>query len=349
MNNCRVRIGIVGLGIWGQMHVAAYNQHASAEIVAVCDLNEKLAKETSEKFDIQGYYSELDTMLENEELDAISVATPDNCHTESVIKAAKKGIHLMVEKPLATTVEECEKMISAAAESNVYLMVDWHNRWNPTFNNAWKTVRNNEIGDINYIYFRLSDTAYVPTKMLPWAAKSSVLHFLGSHSIDTVCWLIDKKPVSIKCIKKEGILNDMGIDTADMYLSIIEFEGGATAVVENSWALPESFPSLIENKCEIIGSKGVLMLDPTSHRALAKYTDKTLEGFPNSSFPDMFVTPAVFDKQMGFSVESMYHFIESVRDGRKPFTSGEDGLLNTIILSAAEESAESGKTVKIDF
>ncbi|HZK61393.1 MAG TPA: Gfo/Idh/MocA family oxidoreductase, partial [Anaerovoracaceae bacterium] len=257
------------------------------------------------------------------------------------------GLHIMVEKPLATTVNECEEMINAAKKNNVYLMVDWHNRWNPAFNYAWKAIKNNEIGDISYIYFRLSDTIYVPVKMLPWASNSSVLHFLGSHSIDTICWLTEKKPKSIMCIKKEGILTRMGVDTPDLYLSIIDFEGGVTAVVENSWALPQSYPSLIENKCEIIGSKGVLMLDPTGHRALAKYTEETVKGFPDSSFPDLFVTPTVFDKQMGFSVESMYHFIECVYDGKKPYTSGEDGLLNTIILNAAEESAKTGNIVQI--
>ena len=349
MEKSKVRIGVVGLGIWGQMHLAAYRQHASAEIVAVCDINEKLARDTSAKYDIPGFYSDVDKMLESEDLDALSVATPDNHHTEPVIKAAGKGLHIMVEKPLAMTASECREMIDAAKDNNVWLMVDWHNRWNPSFNNAWKAIRNNEIGDISYIYFRLSDTIYVPTKMLPWADKSSVLHFLGSHSIDTICWLTEKKPKNIKAVKKKGILTGMGINTADMYLCIIGFEDGITAVVENSWTLPQSYPSLIENKCEIIGSKGILMLDPTGHRALAKYSENTTQGFPNSSFPDLFVTPNVFEKQSGFAVEPMYHFIECVRDGKKPYTSGEDGLLNTIILNAAEESAETGKTVNINY
>jgi predicted dehydrogenase len=347
MDKPKVRIGVIGLGIWGQMHVAAYKQCASAEIVAVCDLNKKLAEDTSVKYMIPGYYSDTDEMLAKENLDAVSIATPDNCHAAPVIKAAEKGLHIMVEKPLATKVNECEEMINAAKKNNVFLMVDWHNRWNPSFNYAWKAIRNNEIGDISYIYFRLSDTIFVPTKMLPWASQSSVLHFLGSHSIDTICWLIEKKPKSIKCIKKEGILTGLGVDTPDLFLSIIDFEGGATAVVENSWALPQTYPSLIEHKCEIIGSKGILMLDPTGHRALAKYTEETTKGFPNSSFPDLFITPTIFDRQMGFSVESMYHFVECVRDGKKPYTSGEDGLLNAIILNAAEESAETGMTVQI--
>ncbi len=347
MDKPKVRIGVIGLGIWGQMHVAAYKQCASAEIIAVCDLNRKLAEDTSVRNMIPHYYTDMNEMLEKEDLDAVSIATPDSFHAAPAIKAAGKGMHILVEKPLATTVKECQEMINAAKNNNVYLMVDWHNRWNPAFNHAWKAIRNNEVGEIYYIYFRLSDTVYVPAKMLPWASSSSVLHFLGSHSIDTICWLLEKKPENITCIKKEGMLKRMGVDTPDLFLSIINFEDGATAVVENSWILPQTYPSLIENRCEIIGSKGILNLDPTGHRALAKYTEETVKGYPNSSFPDLFVTPKVFERQMGFSVEPMYHFVECIRDDKKPYTSGEDGLLNTIILSAAEESARTGKTIQI--
>ena len=127
MEKLKVRIGVVGLGIWGQMHVAAYLQHASAEIVAVCDINERIARDTSVKYDIPGFYSDLDKMLESEDLDAVSVATPDNHHTIAVIKAAEKGLHILVEKPLAMTAAECREMIHAAMENNVWLMVDWHN------------------------------------------------------------------------------------------------------------------------------------------------------------------------------------------------------------------------------
>ena len=106
MENKKVRIGIIGMGIWGQKHVAAYKQHSSAEIVAVCDIKENHAKEISSKHNIPSYYSNVDRMLENEYLDAVSVATPDDLHADPVIKAAQKGLHIMVEKPLAMKVNE---------------------------------------------------------------------------------------------------------------------------------------------------------------------------------------------------------------------------------------------------
>ena len=346
MNAKRVRLGVVGTGIWGRMHVRAYLQHPSANLVAVCDLDAKRAAKTAREFKIPKFYSDLDELL-GENLDGISIATPDTAHAEIAVKAAAKGVHMLVEKPLATTVGECSRMIAAAKAKGVHLMVDWHNRWNPPYYYAWQAIRNGELGDLSYIYYRLSDTIYVPTKMLPWAGKSSVMLFLGSHALDTTCWLMGQKPVRIFCQRKEGILTGRGIPTADMYITMLDFANGASAVIENCWVLPQSSPSLIDHKCEIIGSKGVIYLDPTHNGAIAKYSTKTPAGFPEASYPDMFITPEIYGRQMGFGVESMYHFVECLLDGKKPLTSGEDGLLNTRLIIAAEESARKGAPVKL--
>ena len=346
MKTEKVRLGVVGTGIWGNMHVRAYVQHPSAELVAVCDLDENRAQQMAEKFGIPKYYSAIDDMLE-EKLDGISIVTPDTAHADIAIKAAEKGIHILVEKPLATTVEECQRMITAAKENDTYLMIDWHNRWNPPIYYAWCAIRNGELGEISYIYYRVSDTIYVPTKMLPWAGKSSVMLFLGSHALDTTCWLMGQEPTRVYCKRKEGVLTGMGISTADMYVTMVDFAGGGTAVIENSWILPQSSPSLIDHKCEIIGSDGIINIDPTHSRSFAKYTAKTPDGFPDAEFPDMFITPEIHGRQLGFAVESIYHFVECIRDGKKPLTCGEDGLLNTRLILTAEESARKGIPVEL--
>lgn len=347
MKDRKVRLGVVGAGIWGKMHIRAYVQHPSVELVAICDLDEERAREMAKQFGISKFYRKIDDMLA-EKLDGISIVTPDTAHADIAVKAAAKGVHILVEKPLATTVEECECMIAAAKANDVYLMVDWHNRWNPPYYYAWRTIQSGELGKISYIYYRLSDTIYVPTKMLPWAGKSSVMLFLGSHALDTTCWLMGEEPAHVYCQRKEGVLTSMGIPTADMYITMVDFANGATAVVENSWVLPQSSPSLIDHKCEIIGSSGLINIDPTHNRAFVKYTEKTPAGFPDASFPDMFISPEIHSRQLGFAVESIYHFVECIRDGKKPLTSGEDGLLNTRLILAAEESARKGIPVKLN-
>ena len=346
MSQSSVRVGVIGAGTWGAMHARAYQQHAGAELVGICDLDMARAEAVAANCGAQKAVTSVEELLALG-LDAVSVATPDAQHRAPVMAALGAGVHVLVEKPLAATVTDCEAMISAAQANGVTLMVDWHNRWNPPVHEAWKAVRQGELGQVIYFSYRLNDTIYVPTKMLPWAGQSSVLHFLGSHAIDTICWLLDDVPVEVTCRRKEGVLTGMGIPTADMYLTILEFAGGATAVVENCWVLPQSAPALIDHRWEITGTEGVFYFDATHNRAVAKYTSRTPGGFPDSSYPDLFVTPEGHGRQLGFCVEPMYHFVECIRDGKRTLTSGEDGLLNTRILAAAEESVRLGKTVTL--
>ncbi len=346
----QVRVAVIGAGIWGTAHVRAYCQHASADLVAICDRDESRARETAEQFQVANYYTSVEDLLAGEQLDAVSVATPDDAHTAIVLQCAKAGLHVLCEKPLATTVEDCQAMITAAQANDVHLMVDWHNRWNPPFYEAWRSIAAGELGDVRYIYYRLSDTIFVPTKMLPWAGDSSVMLFLGSHAMDTVCWFMQALPHRVSCRRQDGVLRAMGVPTADMYLTVLDFDDGRMATVENSWVLPQTSPALIDHRVEIIGSKGAVYLNPQQSGAITKYTEQTLAGFPDASQPDMFVTPQVHGRQMGFAVESIYHFVECVRDGKQPLTSGADGLVNTRLIAAAERSADAdGDSVEIDW
>ncbi len=346
MSDRNVRLGIVGLGMWGTMHVKAYRQHGDAELVGVCDLDRQKLREVADRYDIGLATTDLDELLAAD-LDGISVVTPDHAHTEVVLSALGAGCHVLVEKPLALSVDECRQMIDRAGQAERHLMVDWHNRWNIPFVRARRLVDRGELGDVRYIYHRLSDTIEVPTRMLHWAGGSSVLNFLGSHCFDTLCWLIDDEPVRIFCKKTEGVLSSRGIDTADVYVTMIDFAGGATAVVENGWIYPEEAPSLVDHRCTITGTRGMVELDLTHHRALTRWSPEACtEGeYP---FADVFVLPTVHGKQVGFAVESIYHFVDCLRDGTAPLTDGEDGLRVTKMLLAAERSAEVGRWVDID-
>jgi len=101
-----IRIGVVGAGIWGTMHARAYAQNPLVELVGICDLDEERARKVAAQYGIPNVFNRVDDLLD-EGLDGISVATPDDAHTAIVLKAAARGVHILVEKPLATTLEEC--------------------------------------------------------------------------------------------------------------------------------------------------------------------------------------------------------------------------------------------------
>lgn len=331
---------VIGSGLWGGLHARVYSESERARLVAVCDLDQARASEVGAKFGAESC-TELDKMLAREDIDAVSIVTPDFAHVDIALAAIRAGKHVLVEKPLATNSADCHRIIDAAKSSGVKLMVDFHNRWSPPFCSAKTSIEQGELGSVRLIYYRLNDTIFVPTEMLSWAGRSTVQWFIGSHSLDTVTWLISDKVESVYAVSRSVVLKGMGIDTPDFYEVILEFANGAVAVVENCWIIPNSLPNIIDLKCEIVGSEGALYVDGSSHRVLERHTGG--KGW----YPDVLVMPEIRGKQMGFAAESIRHFIDCVADDKQPSVTGEDGLRVTELIEAVERSAASGAKVSL--
>jgi predicted dehydrogenase len=180
----RVGFGVIGAGLFGENHAVVYSRLPGVELVAVCDQNEERAREVAERYGARAYYTDYEKVLADPEITAVSIATPDFAHAEIALAAAQVGKHILCEKPLATTVEEAQAIVDAAARAGVKLMVDFHNRVNPPFAAAREQVRSGAIGTPAYGYARLSNTTFVPLEMLSWANRTSALYFLGSHAVD---------------------------------------------------------------------------------------------------------------------------------------------------------------------
>jgi len=335
------RFALIGAGLFGEMHARAYTSHPDAELAVVCDLNGDRARQVAEKYGVARYTADWREVVQDPSIDAASVATPDFAHAEIAVTLAKAGKHLLVEKPLATTVAECEQMVAAARQAGVKLMVDYHNRWNPVFHEAHRQARSGELGSPRYIYYRVSNTTYVPLTMLSWANKSSVLWFLGSHATDMTCWLLGEWPNRVYSVSRREVLKGMGVDTPDFFASTLEFPSGAVAVIENVWLLPQTAPNVVDVKCELIGSKEALYINTSSYGALE------IHGEGGVRYGDALGAPLVYGRYYGFQLESIRHFADCVAYERDPLISGEDGLEVTRALCAVEESVRTGRPVEI--
>jgi len=336
-----IRFGVIGLGNWGLMHVATFQSHPSAELTAVCDADADKAKRVAQEHGVPRWYDEYAALLADPQVDAVSIVTPDFAHTEIALAALQAGKHVLIEKPLATTLEDCQKIVAAADRSDKKFMVDFHNRWNPTFAKTKTYIERGELGQVRLIYLRLNDQIFVPTEMLSWAGRSTVSWFIGSHCVDTILWLAGKPIERVYTVKRSGLLRSMGIDTPDFYESILELEGGGVAVMENCWILPNSTPSLIDFKCEIIGTEGTVYIDGSHHRALARYTKQ------EAGYPDVIVCPRVHGQVKGFAVESIRYFVDCLATDREPMCTARDGLAVTKVILAMERSAAEGQPVSV--
>jgi len=335
----RKRFAVIGVGGWGSRHVSAYADHPLVEVVAICDRNRKALDAMGNKFGIQNRYEDHRQMFESEELDAVSIVTPDFAHAELAVAAIQNGVNVLIEKPLATSLEECDRIGQALRQHPVKFMVDFHNRWNPAMVKFKKAIDRGEVGEVQMGFYRLSDNIFVPTEMLSWAARSTVNWFLGSHCIDTLMWLLDNAVREVYTVRRSKVLKGMGINTPDSYQSLLTFRKGATVFLENSWILPRSHP-LIDFKVQLIGDKGTLNYDGRPH-LVEQFGPQKLE------WPDLVVCPEVHGSPRGFGIDSIRYFADCVCLDREPMCGFDDGRKVTLVMLAMEESADTGKPCRI--
>ena len=333
--------GIVGLGTWGIKHARVYSSHPDARLAAVCDIRRERAEQVAAQFGAARATDDFRELIEDPNVEAVSVVTPDFAHFEPVECAARAGKHVLVEKPMATTVRDAQLVVDLVEQTGVKLMVDFHNRWNPAFHSARRSLLNGELGAPVSALIKLHDTIYVPTGMLSWADRSSILWFLGSHGADLLRWIIGAEVETVYCVSHSGVLASRGIDTADVYHTVFQFENGAIATMETGWILPESEPVIIDLKFDLVCSDGAIKIDHSHNRTLQKVTRDRIE------FPNLLGDIEVFGREYGLTLESIRHFVDCVVDDEVPLVTANDGLVNTRTLVAAEESARTGVPVRV--
>jgi predicted dehydrogenase len=338
----RVGFGVIGAGLFGENHALVYSRLPGVELVAVCDQNEARAREVAERYGARTYYTDYVQLLAEPDISAVSIATPDFAHSEIALAAAQAGKHILCEKPLATTVEEAQSIVDAAARAGVKLMVDFHNRVNPPFVAARDSVRDGAIGTPSYAYARLSNTTFVPLEMLSWADRSSALFFLGSHAIDIMRFILNDTVARVHAVSRSGILKGLGVDAPDFHVAIAEFERGAVVTFENAWILPRSQPMVYDFKVEVLGSEGALYVDSSHHGAFELHSGGRL------SYGDVLgVTPTSDLRVGGFVLEAISRFVDAVLHDRPVLATGEDGVEATRIVDAIKRSAETGQPVDL--
>jgi len=337
------RFGVIGAGLWGQAHAEVYATHPWAELAAVCDSDRGKAESLARKFASARVYTDYNEMMKDPGIDAVAVATPDFAHRGPVVAAAKAGKHVHSEKPLATTREDAEAIAEAVRSSGVTYMVDFHARWNPPFAIARKDIADGTLGRIMSAYFRLNDTISVPTSMLSWSAQSSILWFLGSHTVDTLRYLLGDEVERVYSVSRSEVLKSRGCDVPDLYQSVLEFRSGVVATIENNWIVPNTNPMVNDFKVNVLGSKGMINMDLTNNQMFERY----LEG--SSDHPDCMVKPLVRDRHVGFAYEAIRDFVECLALGKPVQATLDDGLKVTSVILAIMESAAKRAPVTVRY
>ena len=339
-----VRVAVVGLGAIGPVHIEGYKQCENAEIIAVCDTRKELVKKWSKELGVDGYTSYIE-LLKREDLDAVSICTPHYLHAPMTIAAAVYGKHVLVEKPMATSLIEADEMINACREAGVKLGVIFQSRFAEGPRRIKRLLEEGKLGRIVMAeaivkWFR-SDTKYYHADKWAecWRGKWSTegggaLINQAIHTIDLFQWFLG----DIDHLYGLYGTYTHTINVEDVAVAVLKFKNGALGVLEGTVSMPKEFQ---ETKITILGSKGYVVLEDRKIKVLK------IEGEE---------VKAKEEKEAGIKetlkVQPNLHalqikdFVDSIIENREPLVNGEEGRKSLEIIQAIYMSSRTGQPVK---
>ena len=339
-----VRIGIVGAGkICQGPHMGAYDKIDNAEIVAICDIDENKLNNLKNRYPNAHYYTDYKEMIENEELDAVDICTPNNYHSIVAIYALDKGLNVICEKPDAINASEAEKMKAAAEKSGKTLMVIRNNRYRPSTKYLKKYIADGKMGEIY-----AGRCGWIRRRGIPgWGgwftdkeqSGGGPLIDLGVHIIDLAMYLMgNPKPVTVSgsTYLKFPHTSYSKIDVEDLAMGFIRFDNGACLQIEFSWASNiECDQMFVELRGEKSGSR-------------MSGIDKKFEIFTEEYGSNVTIKPSVDDYGVPHHELNIRHFIDVIEGKCEPDFTPVQGVNMVKILEAIYKSAECGHEIALD-
>lgn len=338
-----IRIAVLGAGILGTRHARVFSEQEDAAVVAVVDPDTARAEVVAVRTGARAFAS-LDALWSELDCDALVIATPDHLHRAAAVAGLDRGKHVLIEKPLATTLADMDAIVAAAARSTAVAAVNFSQRHVPEY--AWirQAVREGALGSIRMIATHKVDRIYVPTRMIGWGAATSPIYFMSSHDLDLVHWYLGADPVEVVAQDTRGVLDARGVPVHDGLNALIRFADGAIGNVHSSWIHPDTFPVMADGMMQLIGSAGTLTLDNGRRRILAY----TARGSIDQVFGGPHTADEVDGRIVGAFAESVRDFLSCARAGREPDTSPRRSLPIARAQAAILQSlADGGAPVRI--
>jgi predicted dehydrogenase len=344
----KIRVGVIGLGM-GRHHVAGYQTHPQAEVIAIADLDPERLAEHGEKYGVDKRYTSGEEMLTQEQFDVVSIATPNKFHKPLTIAALKAGCHVLCEKPMAMNAGEAREMLAAAEKAGKRIMINFSYRFSEQSQALKDRVDAGELGEV---YF--ARTIWHRRRGLPkfggWFGQKALsgggpLIDLGVHRLDLALWLMGYpkpvwvmgstyNPIATRLAREQGV----DYDVEDLAVGMIRFDNGATLELEASWAAHIQERELMETR--LFGTEGGLVqrnLNETYEFEAEMYLERD-----GAQYDMKLHAPRRSSKN------AMNHFVDSILHDVPHTATGQEGLLVMQILDAIYESATTGQPVRIE-
>lgn len=339
----KIKVGVIGCGsIAKHRHIPEHAANENVEIVAFCDIVEERAQEYADQYNAKAYTS-FEELLKNEEVDAVSVCTPNSLHAPISIAALNAGKHVLCEKPMATSAEEADAMIAAAEKNGKKLMIAHNQRFVASHAKARSII---ESGTLGKIYsFR---TAFGHGGPENWSADGSNSWFfkkelafigamgdLGVHKTDLLRYLIGEEFTEVAAFVEGSAKENSTVD--DNAVCILKSESGMIGTLAASWA----YNGGEDNSTVFYAENGILRLeDDPDYSLIIEYKNGNSERHSLG---------AIQSNEEGQQTDThvVEHFITSILDDTTPPVCGNEGKKSLQVILAALESSETKQIVRV--
>jgi predicted dehydrogenase len=328
------------MGFMGKLFARILNQMPNARLIACCDLTEAPLKEflTAAKI-AAGIFpnGDIPGMLNaHPEIEAVFVCTPEDRHAEAACVAAQAGKHLFVEKPLATTVADGQKIAMAVRDAGVTCMTGFCLRSDPRYAGARDSVAKGEIGEVVHMYARRNSPLFLLRRL---GGRVSHTLWVGSHDLDMMLWIKGGEVRSV--FSRQAGAGVAGFQVDQAISSSLKFADGSIAVLENIWGTVSTQGRHDRIEFQINGTLGTIEIHP-AETGLGVFREGS------AVYPDTVYSPVIQGKITGVYREEIEYFVESVRNGKQPFATVEDGLNAVRVADAIERSRSDGREIVLD-
>jgi predicted dehydrogenase len=309
-----IRVALLGSGYVQEFHARAVYEHPSAELVAVANWRESSATALAERYEIPSVTTDWNEIVEAMDVDAAVVATPNALHAPQSVALLRAGKHVIVEKPMATSVAECDEMIDASRASGAFLMVAHCWRFRDEVLAMRERVASGELGEVVKTRGYGAHATWGPEGWFvdPALAGGGALVDMGVHAIDTARFLLGDPTPNRVCAAIGTRYGTYQVD--DDGVLLITWSNGTNSVVESGWWQPHV--GGLEADTEVYGTKGYARIwDPEP---------------PSEDYKH--------DTQPMYSAQ-MAEFLDAIAEGRQPRPSGEDGRVVMQVVEDAYRSA----------
>lgn len=321
-----VRLGVIGAGIIAKSFMEAAPDVADLEVAVICDIAEDAVRALAEPLNIAwetGYRS----VLQDDSIDALYIALPHHLHETVTIAAAEAGKHILLEKPMANSLEEADRMLAAQRRAGVKLMIGFTHRFHSELESAKRLIDAGELGRLTLAVDVMTTGGVIPGWFWQKSqAGGGVLHVNGAHSFDRLRWLMGSEIVEVFAYADTY---DPRKTVEDSTVVALRFANGAMGTTVHNWVTDVGLPF----KCDldIHGTAGAIRID--SWNSL-EFSNAGHTWVQRRQRDDM------FQKEIG-------EFVSAILEDREPCVTGEDGRRSLACVKAAYESARTGAPVPV--